>query len=134
MGNAKRLIIAFATLMVFCLSSSFVMMSQSAATSYAYSLPETNEKPDSDLELLEEEKIESDTIIDDNDIIDGYDKEQLKNIDESDRFSVDDILENNQYEEREHIVASAETYADYVFDKNDWRLLLINKQHPVPDG
>ena len=23
---------------------------------------------------------------------------------------------------------------DYVFDKDDWRLILINKQHPIPDG
>lgn len=132
-GNAKRMIVALATIMVFCLGSSFVEMNQNASTSYAYALPENGDKPDSDLEFVEEEQINVDDLIDDDDVIDGYDKEQLKNIDESDRFSVDDILENNEYQEREHVVASAETYADYEFDKNDWRLLLINKQHPVPE-
>lgn len=132
-GNAKRFIIALAALMIFCLSSSFVEMSKTVGTSYAYALPQNGEKPDSDLEFVVEEKIDVDTIIDDDDVIDGYEKEQLKNLDEADRFSVDDILENNEYEEREHVAASAETYANYEFDKNDWRLLLINKQHPVPD-
>lgn len=131
--NAKRLIVAMATILVFCLGSSFVEMNHDAGTSYAYALPENGDKPDSDLEFVEEEQIVVDDIIDDEDVIDGYEKEQLKNIDESNIFSVDDILENNEYEEREHIIASAETYADYEFDKNDWRLLLINKQHPVPE-
>ena len=133
-GNAKRFIVATSALMIFCLSTSFVEMSHDVGTSYAYALQQNGEKPDSDLELIEEEKIQVDTISVDEDEIDGYEKEQLKNLDESDRFSVDDILENNEYEEKEHVVATAETYADYEFDKNDWRLLLINKQHPVPDG
>lgn len=134
LGNAKRLIVALATIMVFLLGSSFVEMNQVTGTSYAYALPENGDKPDSDLEFVEEEQIIVDDILDDDDVIDGYDKEQLKNIDESNIFSVDDILENNEYEEREHVVASAETYADYEFNKNDWRLLLINKQHPVPEN
>ena len=133
-GNAKRLIVATSALMIFCLSTSFVEMSHNVGTSYAYALQQNGEKPDSDLELIVEEKIQVDAISEDEEEIDGYEKEQLKNLDESDRFSVDDILENNEYEEKEHVVATAETYADYEFDKNDWRLLLINKQHPVPDG
>ena len=133
--NAKRFIIALAALMIFCLSSSFVMMSQSVGTSYAYALPQNGDRPDSDLDFVIEEQIQVDSIVDDeDDEIDGYEKAQLENIDESNRFSVDDILENNEYEEREHVVTGTEDYADYEFDKNDWRLLLINKQHPVPDG
>lgn len=132
-GNAKRMIVALAAIMIFCLSSSFVMMTQNSGTSYAYALPQNGEKPDSDLVLVEEEQINVTEMIDDDDVIDGYEKEQLKNIDESNRFSVDDILENNEYQEREHVAVSADAYADYEFDKNDWRLLLINKQHPVPD-
>ena len=133
-GNAKRFIVATSVIMIFCLSTSFVAMSHNVGTSYAYALQQNSEKPDSDLELVEEENIQVDTITETVDVIDSYEKEQLKNLDESNRFSVDDILENNEYEEREHVAASAETYADYKFDKNDWRLLLINKQHPVPEG
>ncbi len=132
-GNVKRIMIAFAAIMMFCLSSSFVMMSQNATTSYAYALPQNEDRPDSDIVLVEEEEIDISGIIDDDDVIDGYEIEQLKDIGESNQFSVDDILNHNEYQERERVVASAETYADYEFDKNDWRLLLINKQHPVPE-
>lgn len=133
-GNSKRFIIALAALMIFCLNTSFVEMSRNDLTSYAYALPQNGDKPDSDLELVVEEQIQVDSLIEDEDIIDGYEKEQLKNLDEADRFSVDDILENNEYVEKEHVAGNAEMYADYEFDKNDWRLLLINKQHPVPEG
>ena len=133
-GNVKRIMIAFATILVFCLSSSFVMMSQTVGSSYAYALPENDYRQDSDLVLAIEEEIDMSDIIDDEDVIDGYEVEQLKNIGESNQFTVDDILNHNEFEEKERVVASAETYADYEFDKNDWRLLLINKQHPVPDG
>lgn len=133
-GNAKRFIIALVALMVFALNTSFLEMSQTELTSYAYTLPQNVEKPDSDLELVVEEQIQVDSLIEDEDIIDGYETEQLKNLDEADRFSVDDILENNDYVEKEHVAGNAEMYADYEFDKNDWRLLLINKQHPVPEG
>lgn len=133
-GNVKRIMIAFATILVFCLSSSFVMMSQTTGSNYAYALPENDYRQDSDIVLAIEEEIDMSGIIDDEDVIDGYEVEQLKNIGESNQFTVDDILNNNEYEEKERVVASAETYADYEFDKNDWRLLLINKQHPVPEG
>ena len=109
------------------------MMSQNATTSYAYALPQNEDRPDSDIVLVEEEEIDISGIIDDDDVIDGYEIEQLKDIGESNQFCVDDILNHNEYQERERVVASAETYADYEFDKNDWRLLLINKQHPVPE-
>lgn len=131
-GNTKRFIVTFSALLVFALGGSFVFVNENIGTAYAYTLPENTDKPDSDLELVMEEQIYVTDITED-DMIDGYEKEQLKNIDEANIFSVDDILENNEYQEREHVVVSAEAYADYEFDKNDWRLLLINKQHPVPD-
>ena len=44
-GNAKRLIVAMAALMVFCLNTSFVEMSHDIGTSYAYALSQNSEKP-----------------------------------------------------------------------------------------
>ncbi len=132
--NAKRLTLAMAAVLIFFLSSSFAMMSPGAGISYAYALPQNADKPDSDLELLKEEQIEMTEIMENADVLEDYEAEQLKDLDEADRFSVDDILENNEYQEREHIEIAPGTYADFEFDKNDWRLLLINKQHPVPEG
>lgn len=55
---------------------------------------------------------------------------------ESDAYTLDDILgddadytvEDDQQEE-----LSQQVSEDYVFDPDDWRLVLINKQHPIPD-
>lgn len=133
-GNAKRFIIALAAVMIFFLNNSFVMMSQSMGSSYAYAISQNGERADSDIEFMNEEQILVEDISDEDEEIDVYEKEQLEIIDEANRFSVDDILENNEYEEREHVIVDKEDYENYKFDKNDWRLLLINKQHPVPDG
>lgn len=53
-----------------------------------------------------------------------------------DVYTLDDILEGDesyqpkgsQSEENQ----AEETGEDYVFDSKDWRLLLVNKQHPIP--
>lgn len=132
-GNVKRIMLSFAVLMIFSLSSSFVVMSQNTSESYAYALPENAERADSDLVLVTDEKIDFDTVMDEEEVIDDYEIDQLKNIGESNQFTVDEILKHNEFEEKERVVASADTYVDYVFDKNDWKLLLINKQHPIPE-
>ncbi len=133
-GNVKRIIIAFATILVFGLSSSFVMMTDPMTDSYAYFVPQNEYREESDLVFAQNEEIDMSQVLDDMDVMDGDEVEQLKDIGESNQFTVDDILNNNEFNEKDRVVASAETYADYEFDKNDWRLLLVNKQHPVPDN
>lgn len=53
-----------------------------------------------------------------------------------DVYTLDDILESGeQYQPEdglEDMGASEETEEGYVFDSTDWRLILINKQHPIP--
>ncbi len=55
------------------------------------------------------------------------------NSDVRDTYTLDDILAN----EDNYIAASESTEEsaeeDYVFDPSDWRLVLVNKQHPIPD-
>jgi|GEM_PF-89343 len=54
---------------------------------------------------------------------------------ESDQISIDDISNadiNADVEEIESI--DTENTDDYEFDPDDWKLILVNKQHPVPDG
>jgi D-alanyl-D-alanine carboxypeptidase len=58
-------------------------------------------------------------------------------IGDADKYSIDEILENNKYSDAAQ--SSQETTEENdaadmsVFHKNDWNLLLINKQHPIPD-
>ncbi len=48
-------------------------------------------------------------------------------------YTLDDILENQ--EDFQAQGSQAETSEeDYEFESSDWRLVLINKQHPIPDG
>lgn len=50
-----------------------------------------------------------------------------------DSYTLDDILES-QGGYRAESGGMDELEEDYVFDPSDWRLVLINKQHPIPEG
>lgn len=77
--------------------------------------------------------------------IDTFDEEEFEFLymseEEVDTFTLDDILEdNNGYLETNPVedksaslVEAASKYADYEFDPDDWRLILVNKQHKIPD-
>lgn len=86
---------------------------------------------------MQESEVRDDTVdvLDDDDVLDGYEDTELENMEDIDKYTLDEILEENS------AVTEAATQDgdgeivldDVVFDKNDWRLLLINKQHPIPD-
>ncbi len=73
--------------------------------------------------------ISQDEILDDEDVMIGYNNEELDVQDEIDQFSLDDILEANELSQgmAVQVDAGAELSAD------DWQLVLVNKQHPVPE-
>lgn len=59
-----------------------------------------------------------------------------------DVYTLDDILENSEeywqestqaQNDKEDTGAAEQLPEDYEFDSTDWRLILINKQHPIPD-
>lgn len=102
-----------------------------------------NEEPvtvseDSNLTLADEEKIELDSlpVLEDEDVLEGYDDAELHDIVEVDKYSLSEILEENktaQKENDEAFMQPSDLEADYEFSADDWRLVLINKQHPIPD-
>ena len=71
--------------------------------------------------------------------------ENSEDIENIDTYTIEDILENTDvslYEEEaqtasqevtENSTEYAEAEAEIVFDSNDWRLVLVNKQHPIPE-
>ncbi len=96
-----------------------------AATDSDISLADEQEVPLQDVELLQDE-----------DVLQGYDDAELHQMDMADKYSIDEILEENQdiidaREDNSEDILSEEP--DYKFEQNDWRLLLINKQHPIPE-
>lgn len=61
----------------------------------------------------------------------------IEDIENADFITLDDILEETEYtaSEEETVVlkTAAKSSFEIVFDSSDWRLLLVNKQHPIPE-
>ena len=86
---------------------------------------------DSDIALAVESE-EENLYIDEVDEDFNYNEEEY--IDSVDvAYTLDDILENHDgYQtDSNH---TEEVFEDYEFDSSDWRLVLINKQHPIPEN
>ncbi len=73
--------------------------------------------------------ISQDEVLDDEDVIIGYDNEELNVQDEIDQFTLDDILEANELSQG---MTEQESYGSEL-SADDWQLVLVNKQHPVPE-
>lgn len=73
-------------------------------------------------------------VLDDDDVIEGYDNEELDvAVEDIDQYSLDDILAANEEmspckKDNDITVNGAKKLS-----KDDWKLVLVNKQHPVPD-
>lgn len=71
------------------------------------------------------------------DEIETFDDVELLTEEEIDTYTLDEILENyNGGSDMAQIGNTEEPvsdYENYVFSPNDWRLILINKQHSIPD-
>ena len=59
--------------------------------------------------------------------VSGYDNEN-----EGEKYSADEILKNTESQELLEQATIKEEKTG--FSKNDWNLMLVNKQHPVPEG
>ncbi len=69
------------------------------------------------------------------DLSEEYEEADQQGMENADKYTLDEILEeNDRYNDFSKSEAFSETAKEYVFDKNDWRLILVNKQHPVPEG
>lgn len=86
---------------------------------------------DSDIALAVEKEVtlEDQILLDDEDIDVEYDV--VEDMEGVDTYTLDDILENHEDYQSKDIQAD-EIAKEAVFDSSDWRLVLINKQHPIP--
>jgi D-alanyl-D-alanine carboxypeptidase len=125
--NSKRLVCVFAVIVFFITGSSFTFVGE----------PEYEDDTLGDkwAEIQENYEYvptalntESELLSSDDDLLEGYiDEEDI------DQFSLDDILEASGDDD-----AVDETQEDDIalssLSKNDWQLVLVNKQHPIPDN
>lgn len=143
-ANAKRYSCAVLLLLFLVISSSFASPESLAAQRSGPALEEDG------ILLAAEQEVDSAqmaVIEADNDTFDFYDDVAFLEAEELDTYTLEEILESNENykdlmqdpgqgaaEAPAGENGGAEDYSDYVFDKEDWRLLLVNKQHSIPDG
>ncbi len=142
--NTKRLSFVCLTMLVFVVYSSFsyplfISGNGSAANLLSEDMAQT-------VSLAYEKNIDLSNIqlLEDEDVIEESEEYQLSHGLTVDQFDAEEILE--AYGEIAPVKSSTEAEKDvtgdipedeywkqYTFDKDDWRLVLINKQHSVPD-
>lgn len=100
---------------------------------------------DSDISLADERQVEYENlkVLDDDDVVDGYSDRQFHDMENVDKYFLDEILEEKEStgSESPETLKQEETGAEQKiltteapqFDAEDWRLVLINKQHPIPE-
>lgn len=128
-SNYKRFGCVLASFLFFMVTSSFsflteepVVINELADNEEWTSIQENYEYQLTDLNT------EIEKALDDDDVIDGYDNSELEvSEDQIDKFSLDDILDANEYTQGEYEEEKQELSVD------DWQLILVNKQHPIPE-
>lgn len=131
--NTKRFGFVLALCLVFVVSSSFCFPEYGVITDSTQEEAATI----TPLEMTADELLseQADLLLDDRDVIDGYENSELEN-QNIDSYSIEEILKENS--EGLNNLASNQseddsTQSQTIFSKDDWRLILINKQHPVPE-
>lgn len=135
-GNGKRFAMLALTFLLFVVYSSFSfpMFISGDGESEGWN-PISDEAQDIVLAEESEINLEELELLDDDDVrLDVEEEfETAHGMEIVARYSASEILELNQpsasSEER-----SEDIPEDYRFSKDDWRLLLVNKQHSIPDG
>ena len=128
--NKKRLSCVFAVIVFCVISSSFAFPTmQKEKGLVAGNQSEWAEIQENYDYVPVELGISQDEVLDDEDVIVGYNNEELNVQDEIDQFTLDDILEANEVSRG---MTESEEYSS-TLSVDDWQLVLVNKQHPVPE-
>lgn len=134
-NNGKRLSMLAMSMILYVVYSSFsfplFISADGADNSFS-----TGSKLANSVSLAEEEELnlEDVEILDDEDVLDEFDFEETSHgLDIVDKYDADDILKSTENRAVKAEKKVSENYEDYEFSADDWRLVLINKQHSIPD-
>ncbi len=94
---------------------------------------------ESNLESMMQSGDLDDIVLDDGELGDGFEDYESYDVAEMDTYSMDEILQANEgYLNGDDEPAAgndvSEAKENITFSADDWRLVLINKQHPIPEG
>lgn len=128
--NTKRFASILVILIFFFVSSSFSFLTESDSVELVYEsewaeIQEIYEYVPTTFHIREEK------VLDDDDVLEGYDNEELDvSADKIDQYSLDDIREASAASRG---MGSTYSSTNTKLSKDDWQLVLVNKQHPVPE-
>lgn len=129
--HGKRLASVCVVLLFFLINSSFNFHDMPQTTDLQ--VDETGVQLAAE-ETAGQEDPENYDIIEDLEVLEGYDDAELEGEENPDTYTLDDILEENQeYLDHAKEEADTKTAQELQFDRDDWRLMLVNKQHPIPE-
>ncbi|MGN1148819.1 MAG: D-alanyl-D-alanine carboxypeptidase family protein [Lachnospiraceae bacterium] len=131
-SNGKRYSCAALLLLFAVMGSSFASTESLQRQSVAIALAEDG------AQLAAEQEIDANEVASiEEDEIESYDDVALLAEEELDTYTLDEILENNStYKDIVQSVADStqsQDFSTYEFDVEDWRLILVNKQHSIPE-
>lgn len=128
--NTKRFASVLVILIFFIISSSFSFPADLDDMELIYQsewaeIQESYEYTPTTFHIREEK------VLDDDDVIEGYDNEELDvSADKIVQYSLDDIMEASEASKG---LSSTYSPTTSKLSKDDWQLVLVNKQHPVPE-
>lgn len=154
--GTKRFACTAFVLLCFMVGNSFafpVFQDENGFVSDEGRIEEVTVTIDSDITFANEQQISYDDIeiLEDEDVLDSYEEAELHGMDEADKYLLDDILSEDQQalegtdggqpSDEEHADDEQMSAEDQTgggeqtteFSRDDWQLVLINKQHPIPD-
>lgn len=139
--GTKRFACTLFILLCFMVGNSFafpVFQEDAGFVSEAVSQDSLSVSIDSDITLVSHDNTSMDEvpILDDEDVLEGYDDAELHSMEEADKYSLTEILAENAdvLESKEEVKAPEVETINMSFSEDDWRLVLINKQHPIPEN
>ena len=94
---------------------------------------------ESDAELAQQVELDSEVLIETQEIV-NPDVTEADHLNQDNQASLDDILESGigdnpdvVIDDEDVALATDDAYHDISFSREDWKIMLVNKQHPIPD-
>ncbi len=136
-ANGKRYSCALLMLLFMMVNSSFSTTESLTGQGVAPTRDGAQLVAEQEIDTAEVAVIEADE-----DVMETMDDVELLSDEEIDTFTLEEILENNStYRDiventqgEDEAVLSVTDYSSYEFDPDDWRLILVNKQHSIPEN
>jgi D-alanyl-D-alanine carboxypeptidase len=149
--NVKRFTCLACIILFFISSSSFSYPAMSLNISFDSDISHEDGTSDSDViisqeelaesdaELAEQVELDSEVLIESQEVV-NPDVTEADHLNTDNQLSLDDILEAGELAEDSEITISDEEVAlgtegpsEISFTRDDWKIMLVNKQHPIPE-